>query len=139
MIRYALRCASAHDFESWFASAAAFDTLCEAGHVACPVCGSAEVRKALMAPGVSAAAPEPRQRLGPTTPAEHVLARMRAEIEKRSENVGRRFAAEARSIHLGEAPERAIHGQARPEEARSLIEDGIEVVPLPFPTPDKAN
>jgi hypothetical protein len=147
MIRYALKCAEGHRFDSWFQSAAAFDKLDSAGMIACAVCGSAEVKKDLMAPNVSAgeaaaetpaAAPE-RPLSAPAHPAEQVLQRMRAFVEKHSENVGTNFATEARAIHAGDAPARPIHGQARPEEARRLVEEGLPVAPLPFDPEAKSN
>jgi len=139
MIRYALKCEHGHEFESWFASAAAFETLAVHGHVGCPDCGSVQVEKALMAPRLRpagkdeavAGAGQPAQ---PPVAADRVamLKRLRAEIEANSEYVGMSFATEARRIHDGDAPERSIYGEARPEEARKLIEEGIPVAPLPF-------
>ena len=147
MVRYSLTCAQGHAFEAWFASAAAFDDLSGRGLATCAECGSAKVGKALMAPTVrtnrpvsprlapaipssSALAPGPLST--PRDPREEALARLRAHVEATSENVGLAFAAEARAIHEGDAPERSIHGQARPDEARALIEDGIPVAALPF-------
>lgn len=137
MIRYALKCDQGHAFDSWFKSAEAFDALSAGGHVACLICGSVRVEKTLMAPAVrparKAAAAEPPARLSqPASPAEEALAAMRREIEANSDYVGLNFAAEARAMHQGEAPERPIHGEARPEEARALLEDGVPVLPLPF-------
>jgi hypothetical protein len=137
MIRYSLRCDAGHGFESWFASGEAFDALAEAGRLACPLCGSPGVTKGLMAPSVATergeAAPAPRAT--PEPDGEEVarrLARLRAEIEAKSEYVGLSFANEARRIHEGTAPERPIYGEAAPQEARKLIEDGVPVAPLPF-------
>lgn len=130
MIRYALRCQKAHAFDSWFRSAGAFDSLRAAGQLSCPECGATEVEKALMAPGV-ATRDEGK--------AEHPLARLRREIESKADYVGNRFAAEARAIHDGDAPDRPIWGEARPAEARALIEDGIPAAPLPFLPKSKAN
>jgi hypothetical protein len=129
MIRYDLSCDHGHGFDSWFASSTAFDALKAAGHVACPTCGSRQVTKALMAPAVS------------TRDAARAaaLARLRDEVEKGSEYVGMNFVAEARAIHAGDAPERSIYGEARPDEARALIEDGVPVAPLPFLPRAKAN
>lgn len=131
MIRYALRCENAHRFDSWFGSSADFDRLLGAGLVACAVCGSSDIAKDLMAPAVAGAASEPTL-FGPPSPAEQALAELRRRIEAQSEDVGRNFAREARRIHEGLAPERAIIGEARPAEARALIEDGIPVAPLPW-------
>lgn len=141
MIRYDLRCRDGHDFDSWFASAAAYDRLAAAGHVACPSCGSTQVDKALMAPAVAAArAAEPARPLAePADPREAALARLKREIEEKSEYVGLRFVAEARRMHAGEAPERPIHGEAKIEEARALLAEGVPVAPLPFLPTRKAN
>lgn len=132
MIRYALRCDNAHRFDSWFGSSADFERLQQGGHLACAVCGSSDVRKDLMAPGIAAAAPPERPLSAPASPAEQALAELRRRIEATSEDVGRNFAAEARRIHAGEAPERPIIGEARAAEARALVEDGIPVAPLPW-------
>lgn len=145
MIRYDLRCAGGHDFEAWFASSAAFDRQAEAGLVTCALCGSADVAKALMAPRLTArgnkaktggAAPAgpaaPMAAPGPAEKMRRMLEALRKEVETNSEYVGGRFAAEARSMHLGEVEQRAIHGEATREEAKSLIEDGVPVTPLPF-------
>lgn len=137
MIRFALHCADGHDFESWFASGTAFDDLRARGLVSCAVCGSSKVEKALMTPAVAPA--EKRPLAAPANPAEAMLAALRAEIEKNSEYVGMNFATEARRIHAGDAPERQIHGEAKPEEARQLIEEGVPVAPLPFLPRSKAN
>ncbi len=143
MIRYALKCADNHAFESWFQSAHAFEALQVQGHVACPVCGSARIEKTLMAPAVlpkrgEGAADRPNLTT-PANPAEEALAALRRQVEENSEYVGMNFATEARRIHGGEAPERSIYGEARPDEARKLIEDGVPVAPLPFLPPRKAN
>jgi hypothetical protein len=142
MIRYALKCAKAHEFESWFQSAGAYDALRGAGHVACPLCGDTAVEKLLMAPSVRPARKAEGAKPSLQTPAsemEAALAAMRAEIEKNSDYVGMNFVAEARKMHAGEAPERAIHGEARLEEAKKLIEEGIPVAPLPFLPKRQAN
>ena len=144
MIRYTLSCDAGHRFESWFASAAAYDTLARAGQLACVTCGSPRVEKALMAPRVASAAaaapeglPAPAEKAvpmisEPDAARARALAAMRAHVEAHSDDVGRDFAREARAMHEGRAPERAIHGEARAEEARKLIEDGVPVLPLPF-------
>lgn len=142
MIRYDLRCAAGHGFEGWFGSSAAFDEQAARGLVSCALCGSTEVEKALMAPGVPARenrrAPAPseaaRPMLSAPVPPEiaEKLAALRKEIEARSTWVGRSFAAEARAMHLGEAEARPIHGEATGEEAKALIEEGVPVAPLPF-------
>lgn len=129
MIRYALTCDQNHGFESWFQSSAAFDRLQAGGHVACTVCGSTEVAKDLMAPAV---ATPPAPLAATKTPVEEALAAMRRQVEEQSEYVGLNFAAEARAIHEGDRPQRAIYGEAKVDEAKRLIEDGIPVAPLPF-------
>lgn len=136
MIRYSLKCAQSHEFESWFQSAAAFETLAAAGHLACPTCGVHEVTKSLMAPSVNIPA---SAELSRKTDMAAALAAMRQEIENNSEYVGMNFATEARAMHVGERPERAIYGEARLDEARKLLEDGVPVAPLPFLPKRKAN
>jgi hypothetical protein len=131
MIRYALRCEQAHTFDAWFGSSADFDRLLAAGLVSCAICGSTAVTKELMTPSVTSAAAEPKLS-GPASPAEQALAELRRRIEAESEDVGREFVTEARRIHEGLAPARAIIGEARPAEARALIDDGIPVAPLPW-------
>ncbi|HMO70437.1 MAG TPA: DUF1178 family protein [Paracoccaceae bacterium] len=155
MIRYSLRCAAGHGFDSWFQSAAAYDRLAEGGRLACGVCGGAGVEKAPMAPAVGAsapAAPEPpadrpstdhpladRALSRPASGVEAALAALRRHVEETSDYVGLNFAAEARRMHAGDTPERAIHGEARIDEARKLIEDGVPVAPLPFLPARKVN
>ena len=135
MIIFDLRCApQGHVFEAWFGSSADYESQRGRGLVACPLCGSAEVEKAPMAPRVGAKG----NRSSEPDPAamKKMLADMAATQKKlldKSEHVGERFPDEARAIHLGEAEARAIHGQASRAEAESLIEDGIPVAPLLFP------
>jgi hypothetical protein len=135
MIIFDLRCtARGHVFEAWFGSTEDFEAQRLRGLVSCPLCGAAEVEKAPMAPAVGAKGnrsdgPPPEQ-------VKAVLGAM-AEAQKKmletSEHVGARFPDEARAIHLGEAEARAIHGQATPEQADELRDEGIPVSPLPFP------
>lgn len=140
MIRYSLSCDQGHDFDSWFQSAAAYDRLAAAGHVACALCGSTTVDKALMAPAVRTAGETGTAPLAtPHSELEEKLAALRAHIEENSDYVGLSFAAEARAMHDGLIPERAIHGEARPDEARRLIDDGIPIAPLPFVPKRQAN
>ncbi|MCB6178839.1 DUF1178 family protein [Rhodobacter sp. Har01] len=145
MIRYALTCKAGHGFESWFASAEAYAALAGTGQLACPVCGLRQIEKALMAPSVRPArtaesAAEERPKLGlPATELETALAELRRQVEANSEYVGMNFVAEARAIHDGAAPERSIYGEARPDEAKRLIEDGVPVAPLPFRPARKTN
>ncbi|RYG90638.1 DUF1178 family protein [Loktanella sp. IMCC34160] len=135
MIRYTLKCDRDHTFDSWFQSADAFDKLAKAGMVACAECGSSSVEKSLMAPAVTT----DRPLSAPKDPREVALAKMREEVEKNSEYVGLSFAKEARAMHTGDAPERSIYGEAKPEEAKALIEDGVPVLPLPFKPRKQAN
>jgi hypothetical protein len=137
MIRYDLICDKGHAFDSWFQSAARFDDLKGGGHVSCVQCGSAAVEKALMAPAVAIKAPQAIAM--PRDAREAALAELRAKIEAESDYVGMNFAAEARSMHAGDAPERPIYGEARADEARALIADGVPVAPLPFLPTRKAN
>ncbi len=139
MIKFSLRCAEGHDFESWFQSGEAFDGLKTRGLVTCAVCNSKAVEKTLMAPAIANAA----GKIGPkSTPSEDVAARiqrLRAEVEANSDYVGDRFASEARAMYLGDTPGRPIHGEAKPDEAKALIEDGVPVLPLPFIPSRKTN
>ncbi len=157
MINYTLKCANDHRFDSWFQSAAAFDKLKAAGMVACAVCGDTHVEKAMMAPRVrparsaaakpqaptSAPAPQPASAPGPlsqpASAAEQALKELRAHVEANSDYVGKDFASEARAMHEGDAPERPIYGEAKVEEAKALIEDGVPVAPLPFNIGRKTN
>lgn len=148
MIRYSLRCTADHGFESWFANADAFAMLLSAGQLACPVCGAAEIRKDLMAPAVRPArktandpgTTETRPDLSaPASALEAEIAALRRQIEANSDYVGVNFVTEARRMHAGETPGRAIHGEAKPEEARAMIEDGLPVAPLPFLPARKVN
>ncbi|SEK48741.1 hypothetical protein SAMN05443999_101519 [Roseovarius azorensis] len=133
MIQFSLKCAENHQFDSWFQSAAAFDKLHAAGMVTCTTCGSSRVHKALMAPRVQ---PSHEPSASPLTaahhPAERALATLRRHVEENSDYVGLNFAREARDMHDGLIPERAIYGEAKADEARKLIEDGVPVAPLPF-------
>lgn len=145
MIRYSLKCENNHRFESWFQSGPAFDKLYAAKMVACPACDSTAVEKAIMAPRVrtarkTAQPPQPDSPL--TTPqndAERAIAELKSQIEANSEYVGMEFASQARAIHDGDAPERPIYGEAKPEEAVKLLEDGVPVAPLPFTPGRKTN
>ena len=149
MIRFALRCDNDHRFESWFRSGPAFDALQAGGQVECPVCASRQIEKAPMAPAVSAgkaeaAAPSPDATggvlsAGRDSEVARALDRLRRAIEAGTDDVGRQFADEARAIHEGRAPERAIRGEASADETRALLRDGIPVMPLPFRDPQKAN
>jgi hypothetical protein len=146
MIRYTLKCEAGHGFDSWFQNAEAFGLVMATGQLGCPVCGSDKVTKELMAPAV-----QPARKMGPRDKApasglsepasglEQAISALKKQIEANSEYVGMNFAAEARRIHAGDAPERSIHGEARPEEARQMIEEGLPVAPLPFLPARKVN
>lgn len=144
MIRYTLKCANDHVFESWFQSATAFEALTDGGHLICPECGDTSVSKSLMAPQVrpartAARAPETPDLTTPASEKETALAELRKKIESTSDYVGLNFAAEARAMHEGDSPSRSIYGEAKPEDARALLEDGVPVAPLPFTPKSKAH
>ncbi|MFC6637284.1 DUF1178 family protein [Sulfitobacter sp. JBTF-M27] len=136
MIQYTLKCDQGHHTESWFQSAAAYDALERAGHLSCGICGSADVSKALMAPRVKTAtddvAPTTPMLQNPTDDIQKALSALREQVESNSDYVGDKFASEARAMHLGEKPERSIYGEARLDQAKELIEDGVPLMPLPF-------
>ena len=140
MIRYDLICDRGHGFDGWFRDSAAFDVQAAAGLVSCAVCGSARIEKQLMAPQVAAKSNRKadvplKMAAGPLDPRAQTLLKMmrefRAEIEKNAENVGSKFAEEARKIHYGETEKRGIYGEATGKDAKALVEEGIEVHPLP--------
>ena len=157
MIRYALRCDHGHEFESWFAGSAAFDEQVKRALVTCPVCGSAKVEKAIMAPRVGrteaterqqlplmAAVPPPPHKtpVAIMSPPERELRKklkeLREHVTKNADYVGARFPEQARKIHYGEIEHRSIYGEASAEEAKELHEEGIEFHPLPI-LPDEFN
>lgn len=138
MIRFSLKCDRGHRFDSWFQSAEAFDRLCDARMLSCSVCGSHNVSKAMMTPQVQST----REAAAPTThptAAQQAVAELRRKIEAHADYVGHRFAQEARDMHDGTIPERAIYGEARADEARRLIQDEIPILPLPFTPRRKTN
>jgi hypothetical protein len=156
MIRYNLRCERDHVFESWFQSSSAYETQEKRKLVNCPVCGSAKVERAIMAPqivskkGRDVAVPAPAATTEVTAPTSTPLMmaqerelrvklkELRDHIVKNADIVGERFPNEARKMHYGDIEHRPIYGEASPEEARSLIEEGVEVSPLPV-LPDDRN
>lgn len=154
MIRYSLVCEAGHGFESWFPTSDSFDEQATRGLVTCPVCNSAHVVKGLMAPsltrtdrartadGGETATAVPAPPMPATTEPERriraMMRTLRAQVVASAEHVGTRFPEEARKIHYGETEERPIYGQASPDEARALIDEGIDVAPLP-PMPDDRN
>lgn len=131
MIRYSLKCSAGHSFDSWFADSATYDRLAAGKLVSCAICGDCDVTKSLMAPRVSTAE-DATPLSGTQTPAEQALKALRQKVEAESDYVGTGFAEEARRIHDGESDKRAIWGEATGEQAKSLIDDGIPVMPLPF-------
>lgn len=141
MIRYALTCDNDHEFESWFRDSAAYDQQAEKGTLECPVCGSRRVHKSLMAPSIAKG--DARRSSSPPSRPEDKLAMMmtavRRHVEENYEHVGDKFAEEARRIHNGEADRRDIYGEATPEEAKDLIDEGVDVAPLPGPPKPRAN
>ena len=163
MIVYSLACAKGHAFEGWFASIAAFDAQQADGKLLCPVCNSRKVAKAPMAPSLSTAVgtkkrsgiPVPVQTpaapvTAPQMPApapampeelrkmRQFMTGLRKYVEQNADYVGRKFPEEARKIHYGDAEERHIYGEASLEEAADLVEEGIDVAPLP-PDVNEAN
>ncbi|MBN8891154.1 MAG: hypothetical protein BGP12_03700 [Rhodospirillales bacterium 70-18] len=152
MIHYQLQCSRDHGFDGWFKDSAAFEAQARRGLLECPVCGDIKVDRALMAPAVPKKgrpfrAPEAAPAAAPAEPPaqpvavaperlpDHVralLQRMRAEVEKHCDYVGDNFADEARRIHTGESEARGIYGEATPDEAEALAEDGIEIASIPW-------
>lgn len=154
MIRYALRCSRGHDFESWFQSSSAYDSQRKRKLVSCPMCNSTEVEKAIMAPSVSSSKRKARNAKPVDAPAQlpvtgdtaepstlvmspqerelvAKLRELRDHVVKNADNVGSKFPEEARKIHYGESEHRAIYGEASAEDTRALIDEGIEIAPLP--------
>jgi hypothetical protein len=162
MIRYNLRCDRGHGFESWFQSSSAYESQEKRKLVSCPSCGSAKVERAIMAPQIvgkknrETAAPQPAAAAEVSAPAKVAapastplmmaherelrakIKELRDHIVKNADNVGERFPNEARKMHYGDIEHRPIYGEASPEEARSLIDEGVEVSPLPV-LPDDRN
>lgn len=162
MMLYRLRCARDHDFESWFRDSAAYDAQQARGLITCPICGSAEVEKAIMAPSLGAGtrkfaaeapavqppaveAPTPAPSSAPMAlmgekeqALRAMLKAVREHVVKTADYVGEDFADTARRMHEGDEEKRAIYGEASPDEVRALIEDEIEVMPLPG-LPDERN
>lgn len=158
MIKYALVCDKGHEFESWFADSAAYDRQRKRKLVACPVCDSTQVEKAIMSPRITtkkakrpapdAPVPAPVSNEAPPAPVAMLspqelefrskLKELRDHLVKNAENVGAKFSEEARKMHYGEVEHRSIYGVATPEEAKDLLEEGIECHPLPV-LPDERN
>ena len=138
MIKYALVCATGHEFEGWFGSSSDYDDQATRGLVDCPVCGARDVKKQIMAPAVSGTKRRGSPDLDPQTREMMMQAQqaVRAHVEDNFDYVGDTFAREARAIHEGKSEERGIYGEASPKEVTALIEDGVRVAPLP-PAPPK--
>ncbi|HKJ62348.1 MAG TPA: DUF1178 family protein [Hyphomicrobiales bacterium] len=147
MIKYTLKCAGGHQYETWFASSSAYDALSSKGQLQCPVCGTSDVGKALMTPNVSArqnkrethpaASPQPKtvttsaEGETPQTEAIEMMRKLRDFVKENSEYVGPKFAEEARKIHYEEAETRSIYGEASGDELTDLHDEGIGFYPLP--------
>jgi hypothetical protein len=159
MIKYQLKCGNDHAFEGWFGSSKAFDVQAQRKLVTCPVCGSANVEKAIMAPRIARSRsrkPAPSAEVPAETPpaatvprSQHMLngeqrkllgmmRKLRDEMLAKSDYVGPRFAEEARRIHNEEVPARGIHGEATPDEVAELKEEGVKIYPVPV-LPDDHN
>ncbi|WP_273729028.1 DUF1178 family protein [Brucella gallinifaecis] len=140
MIRFSLHCDHGHEFEGWFRDNADFDRQSERKLVTCPVCNSAQVQKSLMAPAVSTSRSKEQVAIAMSEAQKQMLEQMRELSRKVRENadyVGDQFAEEARKIHFGETEARGIYGEASKEDVHSLIEDGVDVMPLPVFPEDK--
>ena len=138
MIRYALRCENDHAFDMWFADSDTFDTLARDNHVSCPECASTAIRKAIMAPNVGA---KTNKDTAPSlTPREMAtkITEFRQKVMAETTDVGDAFAEKARDMHEGLIDHKPIRGQASMDEAKSLVEDGIGIMPIP-PEPPKEN
>ena len=149
MIHYSLRCPSQHEFDGWFPNSGAFEKQVSAGLVICPTCGRSDVERAIMAPALGGRArpPDASAPLAPpaaTTPQVVVeearmpdqmratLQKLRAEIERNCDYVGETFAEQARRMHRGETEKRGIYGEATPEQADKLLEEGVQVARIPW-------
>ena len=129
VIRYDLKCANGDEFEAWFGSIADYDAQAAKGQLICPHCASTHVEKAPMAPAVRSSKAKDAEKERAVAMA--MAAKVREHIKDNFDYVGDKFANEARKMHAGETEERAIYGEATPEEARELMEDGIPASPLP--------
>lgn len=137
MIRFGLVCENEHAFEAWFRNGEDFEAQKSRRLVICPHCGSHEVEKALMAPAVATGKKKAQVALGTSEEERKALAQLKAlseKIREKADYVGDKFAEEARKIHFGEVEARGIYGEATPDEAKELADDGVEFMPLPvFP------
>jgi hypothetical protein len=130
MIRYQLSCDTEHEFEGWFKSGADYDSQAKRGLLECPVCGSGDVRKAIMAPAVATSEVKEDRALR-MQKMRQFFTQVRKQVEENAEYVGDKFPDEARAIHYGDAEERQIYGEATIADAKDLLEEGIPVMPLP--------
>jgi hypothetical protein len=142
LIAYSLTCQAGHEFEGWFANSSAYADQAKAGELACPVCGDANVTKAVMAPAVKTSVTKAKGR-PVVEPEEHqkirqFVAGFRKFVEENADYVGPRFPEEARKIHYGETEARHIYGESTVAQAKELIEEGIEIAPMP-PDPNALN
>jgi len=137
MIKYTLLCTDGHEFEGWFPSSSGYERQAEAGQVTCPVCGGDKVTKAMMAPNISTSE---KRSGGAVVPREvtEMLRAVRQHVVANADYVGPRFAEEARKMHFGETEARGIYGEATVTETRALLNDGVEIHPLPK-LPDEHN
>lgn len=140
MIAYSLNCAKGHEFEAWFSSSSAYDEQEKGGKLFCPVCNSKNITKGIMAPALSSSVGKQKSApsAGELRKMQQFMTGLRKYVEENAENVGDKFPEEARKIHYGEIEERPIYGQASLREAKELIEEGVDVAPLP-PDPGEAN
>ena len=144
MIIYRLVCSSGHEFEGWFSGSSAFETQSAQRALECPLCGDSDVKKAIMAPAVAKSGRSNPSVVPEQTPApdaqklRQFMAGYRKFIQENAEYVGPRFPEEARKIHYGETEERHIYGESSLRDARELIEEGIEIAPVP-PDPGELN
>lgn len=141
MIRFSLICDATHEFEAWFRSSDDYDTQVKRGLVSCPVCHSQKVSKALMAPAVTTGRKREKMALAADAEQKRIAAAMLELARKMRENadyVGDKFAEEARKIHFGETEQRGIYGEATIEEVNALVDEGVDLLPLP-PLPEDRN
>jgi len=138
VITYSLRCHKGHAFDGWFRDSTAFDEQAAQGLLGCPSCNSVRIEKAVMAPAISGTKKGALSKADQAKTMRQFATGLRKYVQDNADYVGPDFAEEARKIHYGEAPERHIYGEATFEEAKELIEEGVDVAPLP-PDVDSAN
>ena len=129
MIAYALHCHKGHEFDGWFRDSTMFDEQARSGHLRCPSCNSVRIEKAIMAPAVNGTKKNPAT--ANAAQVRQFATGLRKYVQENADYVGPNFAEEARKIHYGETAERHIYGEATAEEAHELIEEGLDVAPLP--------